>query len=122
MGQLVNQTRKVLNSKSDPARDCEAKIARLLQLRTLLNSFPALRSALRKANSTLLQNIAAVLTDDRTDEMLEIMSATINEDCEGALKKGSLAARNTRIYAIRAERKLLLDVARETCGSSVPPR
>lgn len=118
----MNQTRKVLNSKSDPARDCEAKIARLLQLRTLLNSFPALRSALRKANSTLLQNIAAVLTDDRTDEMLEIMSATINEDCEGALKKGSLAARNTRIYAIRAERKLLLDVARETCGSSVPPR
>ena len=48
--------------------------------------------------------------------MLEIIAQTINDDAVGAMQKGALAARNTRIYAIRAERKLLLDVARETCS------
>lgn len=118
VGQLVNQTQKrvSINSKADPAKESEAKVTRLLQLRTLLHAFPALRSALRNSTSLLLKDIAISITDDRTDEMLEIISKSINEDAISSLQKGQMASRNARIYAIRAERKLLLDVARETCS------
>lgn len=122
VGQLSSPPRQSINSKSDPAKDSETKISRLLQLRTLLQSLPAIRTALYRVNSTLLDQIAEVLKDDRAEEMLEIIAQTINDDAIGAMQKGALAARNTRIYAIRAERKLLLDVARETCSSFIYAR
>lgn len=46
--------------------------------------------------------------------MLVQIAETINEDAINTLQKGAMANRNTRIYAIRSQRKLLLDVARET--------
>ena len=122
VGQLSSPPRQSIKSKSDPAKDSETKISRLLQLRTLLQSLPAIRTALYRVNSTLLDQIAEVLKDDRAEEMLEIIAQTINDDAIGAMQKGALAARNTRIYAIRAERKLLLDVARETCSSFIYAR
>jgi DNA mismatch repair protein MSH4 len=117
IGQIAASQRQQSFSKSsaDPAKLSEAKINRLLQLRVLLHSLAALRTALYNSNSALLKTICNVLSDDRTEGILEEIAETINEDAVNSLQKGALQTRNTRIYAIKAEKKLLLDVARETC-------
>lgn len=84
-------------------------------MRTFLNALPSLRSALQGTTNSLLSTIRTILNDDRTSAMLKEINETFNEDAILTLQKtSSLITRNTRIYAIRAEKKLLLDVARET--------
>ncbi|SGY24217.1 BQ5605_C019g09022 [Microbotryum silenes-dioicae] len=101
-------------STPDPALDAETKIARLLSLRSVLSALPGIRSALRHSDSTLLKSIYSILSDPRAVEMLGTIAATLNDDAVGPQPGGALKVRNARIYAIKAEKKLLLDVARET--------
>ncbi|SCV71962.1 BQ2448_4656 [Microbotryum intermedium] len=121
VGQLTSRKRagkrgwgKSAMSAPDPAQDAETKIARLLSLRSLLSALPGIRSALRHSESQLLKSIYSILSDPRADQMLDIISATLNDDAVGPQPGGALKVRNARIYAIKAEKKLLLDVARET--------
>ncbi|ORY84089.1 muts domain V-domain-containing protein, partial [Leucosporidium creatinivorum] len=107
------------SSSSDPSKAIEQKISRLLSLRTLLLSLPALRSALHHPDSSFLQVISKMLNDERAEEMLKRIGETVNEEAlagggAGNRGKGALAGRNGRIYAVKAQKKLLLDVARET--------
>ncbi|SCZ88590.1 BZ3500_MvSof-1268-A1-R1_Chr2-1g04511 [Microbotryum saponariae] len=101
-------------STPDPALDAETKIARLLSLRSVLSALPGIRSALRHSDSTLLKSVYSILSDPRAVEMLGNIAATLNDDAVGPQPGGALKVRNARIYAIKAEKKLLLDVARET--------
>jgi DNA mismatch repair protein MSH4 len=55
----------------------------------------------------LLKAISRILQDERADRMLQAIGETINEDAVTTLQKGALAVRNTRIYALRAEKRLL---------------
>ncbi|KAM0791598.1 hypothetical protein ACM66B_006041 [Microbotryomycetes sp. NB124-2] len=108
-----------LLTKRDPAKDAETKISRLLSLRTLLKSLPGLRSALHGSDSQLLKDVSKALCEPKVDSMLETMADTLNEDAVNAQQKGAALSRNRRIYAVKAEKKLLLDVARETYKEGV---
>ncbi|KAK4701951.1 hypothetical protein P7C70_g4276, partial [Phenoliferia sp. Uapishka_3] len=120
VGQLASAPRPPkLTSTSDPSKEAEQKINRALQLRTLLNTLPALRAALQGMDSDLIKTAGRILEDEKADEMCEAVDATINVDVAATLQKGSLAARNVRIYAVKSQRKKLLDVARETYKENV---
>lgn len=100
------------SANSDPAKVAEQKVARLISLRKLLVALPALRSALHNIDSTLLRTVSRILQDERVEEMVKAIAATINEEALASngptsKGKGALAGRNGRIYAVRAERKLL---------------
>lgn len=105
VGQIISSRPQSLTSKSDPAKDSELKITRVLLLRTILNALPAIRLSLQNTDSLLLRTVYEVLGDHRADEMLDAIGKTINDDAIECLQKGTLAARSTRIYAIRSERK-----------------
>lgn len=107
IGQLVaSRPGSQRRTSADPSRDSEAKIARILHLRTFLHALPAIRAAVQGSNSVLLRRVGEMLGDERSEEMREAIAGTINEDAVTGLQKGGLATRSTRIYAIRAERKL----------------
>ncbi|KAK4047950.1 MutS protein msh4 [Microbotryomycetes sp. JL221] len=103
----------------DPAREAEIKIGRLLSLRTLLTSLPPLRSALHGSDSRLLKDMSKSLCESKVEIMLETIGDTLNEDAVSVKQKTAVLGRNRRIYAVKAERKLLLDVARETYKEGV---
>ncbi|KAM0752833.1 hypothetical protein T439DRAFT_299108 [Meredithblackwellia eburnea MCA 4105] len=107
------------NSKKDPSKESEAKVARALQLRTFLSSLPALRTALMGVESSLLSTVVRVLKDQRLEAMLDALGETLNDDVAAGAQKGHLGARNTRIFAVKANRKRLLEVARETYRENI---
>ncbi|KAK4047164.1 MutS protein msh4 [Microbotryomycetes sp. JL201] len=122
VGQIILPTAAVgvkVNAKTDPAKDAETKITRLLSLRTLLTSLPGLRSALHGSDSRLLKDVSKALCEPKVDAILEAIADTLNEDAVNVQQKGAALARNRRIYAVKAEKKLLLDVARETYKEGV---
>ncbi|BGP16624.1 MutS protein msh4 [Rhodosporidiobolus nylandii] len=111
------------SSSSDPSARISQKLSHLLSLRLFLSTIPALRSAVERADSKLLRQIESILADDRLDEIKEEVGRNVNKDIWGSAdggegKKGRAAgasfSRQAKLFAIKAERKRLLDVARET--------
>ncbi|SYW77502.1 related to meiosis-specific MutS homolog [Ustilago bromivora] len=92
--------------------DTERKIESILSLRTLLSSLGPARAALQNASSGLLQAIWSFLDSEQIDRISESIHLTIDEDIAHA--KGGITSRNAKMYAVRAERSPLLDVARQT--------
>ncbi|GAA5871540.1 hypothetical protein JCM8547_001367 [Rhodosporidiobolus lusitaniae] len=120
-----------LSSSSDPSARISAKLTHLLSLRTFLTSLPLLRSSVEGAESTLLRQVERILSDERLDEVARAVREGVNQDvwaAEGTGKKGGggggamgggQTGKQARLFAIRAERKRLLDVARETYRENV---
>lgn len=101
---------------AEPSRASEHKIELLLRLRKLVRALPALCAALRDRGAlpSLLSTARQVFKDERHEAMAILVDQTINDDAVGGLGKGPLAARNARLFAVKAERKRLLEVARAT--------
>ncbi|GAA5967803.1 hypothetical protein JCM11641_005769 [Rhodosporidiobolus odoratus] len=119
-----------VSTSTDPSTRISQKVAYLLSLRTFLSALPSLRSSVEHADSTLLQQIQRIFEDDRLEDVNEVMKRNVNKDIwgadaqqggrgpgkkgKGAAGSGGIATRHARLFAIKAERKRLLDVARET--------
>ncbi|GAA5887865.1 hypothetical protein JCM5296_001791 [Sporobolomyces johnsonii] len=110
---------------ADPSTSILGKLTSLLLLRTFLLALPAVRTALESAESTLLRQVTRVLEDDRLDEVRRVVEENVNRDLwagQGAAEQGkkgkggesAVISRHARLFAIKAEKKMLLDVARET--------
>ncbi|GAA5868078.1 hypothetical protein JCM3774_001010 [Rhodotorula dairenensis] len=119
------------SASMDPSVRVAHHLSYLLSLRTFLNAVPALRASVEHASSALLAQVGNALTDDRICEIKDGLRRAMNEDVWSATaaaaaagaadqKKGGrhegavMVGRHQRLFAIRAERKRLLDVARET--------
>jgi hypothetical protein len=117
---------KAANSKRaqpQPAAESERKIKHVLQLRKFLRAIPALHAVLKSVNSGLLVQIAGVLDDERYAAILGRIDETINDEAVGAIEKGQLGAKNSRVYAIRAgPSDAFLEVARATYSESASGR
>ncbi|GAA5897919.1 hypothetical protein JCM8208_003192 [Rhodotorula glutinis] len=110
----------------DPSSRIASHLAHLLHLRQFLTTLPKLRAAVEHADARLLEAVDRALADEQLDRIADVIEAGVNPDVwaaqggEGAGRKGGGAAaggltkRHARLFAIKAERKLLLDVARET--------
>lgn len=82
-----------------------------------MSALARLRASVAGTDASLLRTVHKILSDElpQSDDMLLAINNTINDeavDTEGVRKKGSvsggpLAGRNRKIYAVRAERKLL---------------
>ncbi|KAF4566489.1 MutS protein msh4 [Pleurotus pulmonarius] len=90
----VSEARPISTGKSAAAR-----ISQMLDLRTAIQSIPVLAQALSGGHCHLLQILHHMLTDDRLAHI------------EGLT---GIAAVNARVYALKANKNHLLDVARET--------
>ncbi|KAI5480588.1 DNA mismatch repair protein MSH4 [Pseudohyphozyma bogoriensis] len=119
IGQIISARPRSPNSTADPAKESENKINRILHLRTLLSSLPSLRTAIQSSECKLLKTIHHILMNEQLDALYEEIGKTINADAVNGLQKGTLASKTIRIYAVRSERKMLLDVARETYKENV---
>ncbi|SPO31922.1 related to meiosis-specific MutS homolog [Ustilago trichophora] len=115
---------KLLHTLSVPVRretatrvDTEKKISSIFSLRTLLQSLSPVRAALQNSSSGLLQAVSGFLEAEQLDAISESIQSTIDEDVLHA--KGGLGSRNAQMYAVRAERSPLLDVARETYNENI---
>ncbi|KEI36747.1 uncharacterized protein L969DRAFT_97143 [Mixia osmundae IAM 14324] len=115
IGKISTNKPRDFRGQGDPAREAEKKISTVLQLRTLLESLPSIALSIDASSSDLLKDLASGLRG-QADVILDSLRDTINEDVVTSFQegKGQLALRNVRVYAIRSERKLLLDVARVT--------
>ncbi|GAA5833269.1 hypothetical protein JCM9279_001473 [Rhodotorula babjevae] len=111
----------------DPSSRIASHLAHLLHLRQFLSSLPKLRAAVEHADARLLDAVDRALADEQLDRIADVIEAGVNPDVwaaqggDGPGRKGGSAAaaggltkRHARLFAIKAERKLLLDVARET--------
>ncbi|KAG5717618.1 hypothetical protein E4T56_gene7727, partial [Termitomyces sp. T112] len=58
-----------------------------------------------------------LISDERLTKIESLVTANLNED--GAPAKGGIGAVNARVYAVKAHRNRLLDVARETYKENV---
>ncbi|SPO31807.1 related to meiosis-specific MutS homolog [Ustilago trichophora] len=115
---------KLLHTLSVPVKretatraDTEKKISSIFSLRTLLQSLSPVRAALQNSSSGLLQAVSGFLEAEQLDAISESIQSTIDEDVLHA--KGGLGSRNAQMYAVRAERSPLLDVARETYNENI---
>ncbi|KAN0101113.1 MutS domain V domain containing protein [Tylopilus felleus] len=102
---------------SNSAKSASSRVSQMLSLQNIIRSLPFLRKALSNSNSQLLQVIHEMVLDSRLALIADLISDNLN-DAVG-LNKGGLAAVNARVYAVKANRNRLLDVARETFKENV---
>ncbi|KDR68697.1 hypothetical protein GALMADRAFT_146051 [Galerina marginata CBS 339.88] len=102
---------------STNAKPASQRVLQILNLRNVVKNLPILRKALEGSQSQLLRIICDMLDDERIDKIDRLVSDHLNE--EGVPAKGGLAAVNSRVYAVKANRNRLLDVARETYKENI---
>ncbi|EIW86225.1 hypothetical protein CONPUDRAFT_45677 [Coniophora puteana RWD-64-598 SS2] len=102
---------------SSSARPASARVLQMLNLRSLVRNIPNLRRALHGSQSTLLRIIEKMISDTRLDRIDALVAENLNDEA-GPAKTG-IAAVNARVYAVKANRNRLLDVARETYKENV---
>ncbi|KPV74997.1 uncharacterized protein RHOBADRAFT_53908 [Rhodotorula graminis WP1] len=110
----------------DPSSRIASHLAHLLHLRQFLSSLPKLRAAVEHADARLFEAVDRALADEQLDRIADVIASGVNPDVwaaqggdgpgrkGGAAAAGGLTKRHARLFAIKAERKLLLNVARET--------
>ncbi|KAF5312559.1 hypothetical protein D9619_003594 [Psilocybe cf. subviscida] len=103
--------------ETSSAKPAAHRVSQILNLRNVVKNVPLLRKALEGAQSTLLQIMCEMLSDERLAKIEELVSGHLNE--ETATSKGGLGAVNARVYAVKANCNRLLDVARETYKENV---
>ncbi|KAK2459754.1 hypothetical protein APHAL10511_008186 [Amanita phalloides] len=103
---------------SNTAKPASQRVTQMLNLRNIVRSLPLLRHALLGNKSSLLTYVHEMLSDERLDAIENAICENLNEDslpCKGS----GIGAVNAKVYAIRANRNPLLDVARETYKENI---
>ncbi|KAK0529930.1 MutS protein msh4 [Tilletia horrida] len=119
---LINQVCMAERTELRNPAQTETKITNVLALRTFVRSLRPAKHALDGCSSGLLRAVRMFLDSDELDEIAEAIESCINNDMlEGKVKMGKsgLAARNTKLYAVKSNRSALLDVARETYKENI---
>ncbi|GAA6048610.1 hypothetical protein JCM3770_002054 [Rhodotorula araucariae] len=116
-------------ASQDPSTRIAQHLTYLLSLRTFLSALPKLHASVEGADAGLLCAVERALDDPGLEAIARIVEAGVNPDvwagqggekgagkgrARGAAGAGGMVGRHARLFAIKAERKLLLDVARET--------
>ncbi|KAI9452181.1 muts domain V-domain-containing protein [Lactarius psammicola] len=99
------------------ARTASLRVTHMLNLRGIVRHLPALQKTLVGTKSELLCIICDMLSDERLARVERLVSESLNEGA--SLQKTGIAAVNARVYAVKANRNPLLDVARETYKENV---
>ncbi|OJA13483.1 hypothetical protein AZE42_04411 [Rhizopogon vesiculosus] len=99
------------------AKGAFSRVSQMLSLRTAVRSLPLLQTALSGCQSQLMEIIHEILSDERLAKIEELIAENLND--EAVLVKGGIGAVNARVYAVKANRNRLLDVARETYKENV---
>ncbi|KAF9221300.1 hypothetical protein BS17DRAFT_845606 [Gyrodon lividus] len=102
---------------SNTAKSASARVSQMLSLQSVVRSLPFLQTALIRSNSQLLQIIHDMISDNRLTLISDLISDNLNDEIRST--KGGLTAVNARVYAVKANRNRLLDVARETFKENV---
>ncbi|KAI6104751.1 muts domain V-domain-containing protein [Pisolithus croceorrhizus] len=114
---------KLISSASPPFRESHgsksafSRVSQMLGLQSIVRSLPFLQKALAGSKSQLLQIVHDMVSDKRLVFIADLIADNLNEEA-GPVKSG-LGAVNARVYAVRANRHRLLDVARETFKENV---
>ncbi|KAG1746861.1 muts domain V-domain-containing protein [Suillus lakei] len=99
------------------AKGAFSRVSQILNLRTAVRSLPILQRALNGCKSQLLMIIYDILSDERLTKIEELIAENFNDDAGPV--KGGIGAINARVYAVKANRNRLLDVARGTFKENV---
>ncbi|KAG1839646.1 muts domain V-domain-containing protein [Suillus subalutaceus] len=99
------------------AKGAFSRVSQILSLRTAIRSLPFLQMALNGCKSQLLLIIYDILSDERLTKIEELIAENLNDDAGPV--KGGIGAINARVYAVKANRNRLLDVARGTFKENV---
>ncbi|KAG1741768.1 muts domain V-domain-containing protein [Suillus paluster] len=99
------------------AKGAFSRVSQMLNLRTAVRSLPFLQTALSGCKSQLLLVIYDILSDERLTKIEELVAENLNDDAGSV--KGGIGAINARVFAVKANRNRLLDVARETFKENV---
>ncbi|KAG1857115.1 muts domain V-domain-containing protein [Suillus subluteus] len=99
------------------AKGAFSRVSQILSLRTAIRSLPFLQRALNGCKSQLLLIIYDILSDERLTKIEELIAENLNDDAGPV--KGGIGAINARVYAVKANRNRLLDVARGTFKENV---
>ncbi|KAE8194701.1 hypothetical protein CF336_g3419 [Tilletia laevis] len=105
---LISQVCMAERSQLRSPAQTETKIANVLSLRTFVRSLRPAKHALDGCSSGLLRAVRMFLDSDDLDEIAVAIESCINNDMlDGKVKlgKSGLAARNTRLYAVKLEIK-----------------
>ncbi|KIM51244.1 hypothetical protein SCLCIDRAFT_143691 [Scleroderma citrinum Foug A] len=102
---------------SNVAKSAYSRVSQMLGLQSIVRNLPFLQKALAGTRSQLLQIVYEMLSDKRLALIGDLIADNLNE--EAGPVKGGLAAVNARVYAVKANRHRLLDVARETFKENV---
>ncbi|KZO99190.1 hypothetical protein CALVIDRAFT_404861 [Calocera viscosa TUFC12733] len=104
---IVSEARPTTNVKI-----AEQRVGQMLTLRVAVRALKAVRDAVKGCRSDLLRAIERLISDERIDQLDELIAEALNEDA-GAVKSG-VHNKNMKVYAVKANYNRLLDVARET--------
>ncbi|PFH48211.1 hypothetical protein AMATHDRAFT_150385 [Amanita thiersii Skay4041] len=102
---------------TNAAKPASQRVMQMLNLRNVVKNLPLLRQALAGSRPSLLVYVSEMLLDERLDRIGEAICENLNED--SLPSKGGIGAINARVYAVRANRNPLLDVARETYKENI---
>ncbi|KIK81485.1 hypothetical protein PAXRUDRAFT_35858 [Paxillus rubicundulus Ve08.2h10] len=102
---------------SGTAKSASARVSQMLNLQSVVRGLPFLQKALMGSKPQLLQIIHDMISDNRLALIADLIADNLNDELGSS--KGGLAAVNARVYAVKANRNRLLDVARETFKENV---
>ncbi|EGN92714.1 hypothetical protein SERLA73DRAFT_172695 [Serpula lacrymans var. lacrymans S7.3] len=102
---------------SNSPKFASLRVSQMLNLRSFVRNLPLLQKALSGTRSQLLSIIHDMVSDERLSVIDKLIRDNLND--EASPVKGGLTAVNARVYAIKANRNHLLDVARETYKENV---
>ncbi|KDQ55011.1 hypothetical protein JAAARDRAFT_181849 [Jaapia argillacea MUCL 33604] len=103
--------------QTSTAKPASARVAQILNLRSVVCNLPTLQRALSSCHSQLLRIIGEMISDERLTNIEALVCKSLNEDATP--HKGGIGAVNARVYAVKANYNRLLDVARETYKENV---
>ncbi|KAH7910010.1 muts domain V-domain-containing protein [Hygrophoropsis aurantiaca] len=103
---------------ANTAKSASTRVSQMLSLRNLVKNLPFLEKALGGSKSQLLRIVHDMVADDRLVKIETVIAQNLNDDV-GPAKQGGIAGVNARVYAVKANRNRLLDVARETYKENV---
>ncbi|KAF9466889.1 muts domain V-domain-containing protein [Collybia nuda] len=110
---LASEEVRITNS----AKPASARILQMINIRNVVKILPLLRKALDGCQCQMLTIIQDMVSDERLAVIDSLVSGSLNEN--GAPARGGIGAINARVYAVKANRNRLLDVARETYKENV---
>uniref|UniRef100_A0AC34GRZ2 DNA mismatch repair proteins mutS family domain-containing protein n=1 Tax=Panagrolaimus sp. ES5 TaxID=591445 RepID=A0AC34GRZ2_9BILA len=110
----VSKSQTFLDNREDSIRSIRSKVTQIVDLKRMLLVVSTMEEVFRVAHSPWIIKNRAKLSDPRLHEICDIIDEKVDDSVLLKKTSGSMAAKNSALFAVREGLNILLDLARKT--------